>query len=72
MTPSQIAQARRKLGLTLEQFGAALGYGGSPQSMRTMAYRLERGERQLQPAQSLVLAAYLDGWRPVGWPHAIA
>jgi transcriptional regulator with XRE-family HTH domain len=41
--PSRLDEIRRKLGLTWEQFGAALGYGGN--NPGTNASRFMKGER---------------------------
>lgn len=66
MTPSDLALARRRLGLTLEQLGILLGYEGN--QIRQMTYRLERGERTLRRPQQLLMHAYLSGYRPDNWP----
>lgn len=66
MTPTDLALARKRLGLTLEQMGRMLGYDGS--QIRSMMHRLEIGERELRPAQRRLVDAYLSGYRPDDWP----
>ena len=63
MKPADILHARDKLGLTQAQFAQVLGYG---HVMRVS--QLERGERHPSPAAVRLIAAYLDGYRPAGWP----
>lgn len=67
MTPSDLAQARKRLGLTLEQMATLLGYQGSDR--RTMMHKIERGIRPLREPQRLLVVAYLSGYRPEDWPH---
>lgn len=66
MTPDEIAQSRRKLGLTLVQMAAMLGYDGN--QARGQMHHLETGRRELRPAQRRLLEAYLAGYRPRDWP----
>ena len=66
MTPADLALARKRLGLTLEQMGHMLGYGGS--QIRSMVHRLEIGRREIRPAQRRLVEAYLAGYRPQDWP----
>lgn len=66
MTPDQLKQARRKLGLTLEQMAHLLGYEG--EQRRQMVYDLETGRRRVRPPQERLVAAYLEGYRPKDWP----
>ena len=66
MTPIQLAQARRKLGLTLSQMAAMLGYDG--QQLRQMGYDLESGRRVVREPQRRLIEAYLSGYRPPDWP----
>lgn len=67
MTPIQLREARRKLGLSLEQMAAMLGYDGDHR--RQMMHRIEIGERALREPQRRLLDAYLDGYRPHDWPE---
>lgn len=68
MTPDELKQARRKLGLTLEQMATMLGYQGVQR--RQMMYDLEtgRGGRELREPQRRLVEAYLRGYRPEDWP----
>ena len=66
MTPDQLKQARRKLGLTLEQVALMLGYEG--EQARGQMHHLETGKRELRPAQRRLMEAYLAGYRPKDWP----
>ena len=67
MTPDQLREARRTLGLSQSELALMLGY--SPATGRHMVSHLERGERELQTAQRRLLDAYLDGYRPKDWPR---
>jgi len=66
MTPTQLQQARRKLGLTLSELAHLLGYEGV--QARSQAHHLETGRREIRPAQERLIRAYLDGYRPKDWP----
>jgi transcriptional regulator with XRE-family HTH domain len=66
MTPAQLHEARRKLGLTLEQMAAMLGYEGDHR--RQMLYDLESGRRTIREPQRRLVGAYLAGYRPDDWP----
>lgn len=67
MTPSQLANARQKLGLTLEQMATMLGYKGVHR--RQMQHDLETGRREIREPQRRLVEAYLAGYRPADWPH---
>jgi len=66
MTPTEMAQARQRLGLTLEQMAAMLGYQGVQR--RQMQYDLETGRREIREPQRRLVEAYLTGYRPNDWP----
>jgi transcriptional regulator with XRE-family HTH domain len=66
MTPTQLQQARRKLGLTLSELAYLLGYEGA--QARSQVHHLETGRREIRPAQERLIRAYLDGYRPEDWP----
>lgn len=66
MSPDQLARARKRLGLTLEQMADMLGYEGS--QAKSQVHHLETGRRQIRPAQRRLIEAYLDGYRPDDWP----
>jgi len=67
MTPSELKQARLKLGLSLSKMAAMLGYEGqhAAQQMRKM----ETGERSIREPQRRLMEAYLKGYRPPDWPQ---
>ena len=66
MTKDQIVEARRKLGLTLEQMATVLGYLG--EQRRHMMWDIETGRRPLREPQRRLVQAYLEGYRPGDWP----
>jgi len=66
MTPSQLAQARACLGLTLEAMATVLGYKGKQR--RQMQHDLETGRRTIREPQRRLVEAYLTGYRPDDWP----
>ena len=66
MTPIELSEARRKLGLTLEAMATMLGYQGAQR--RQMQHDLETGRRDLRPPQRRLVEAYLSGYRPQDWP----
>lgn len=67
MTPTQLSEARRKLGLSLSEFAYLLGYEG--EGARGHMHNLESGKRILMPAQRRLVEAYLAGHRPKDWPR---
>lgn len=66
MTPHQLARARERLGLTLEQMATVLGYEGVQR--RQMQYDLETGRKRIREPQRRLVEAYLAGYRPPDWP----
>lgn len=66
MTPSELKQARLRLGLSLDGMATMLGYQG--EQRRQMQYDLETGRRILREPQQRLMAAYLSGYRPHDWP----
>jgi len=67
MTPKQLAAARHRLGLTLEQMATLLGYAGGQR--RQIQYNLETGRRVIREPQRRLVEAYLAGYRPPDWPE---
>ena len=63
MTPAEIKQARKSLGLTAAKLAALLGYSG-PSSV----YDIEAGRQRASETVTRLLRAYLDGYRPADWP----
>ena len=55
-----------RLGLTLEEMARMIGYDGG--LGRSQVSHLEAGRRTIRPAQSRLVEAYLDGYRPRDWP----
>ena len=70
MTPTQLQQARRKLGLTLSDLAHLLGYEG--EQARSQIHHMETGRREIRPAQRRLIQAYLEGYRPKDWPTVAA
>lgn len=66
MTPKNIRQARKALGLTQHQMAAMLGYQG--ENRKVMMYDLESGRRPVREPQRRLAEAYLEGYRPKDWP----
>lgn len=66
MTPAEIREARRKLGLSLEQLATLLGYQG--EQRRQMMHKIEAGLRDLREPQRRLLEAYIEGYRPRDFP----
>lgn len=69
MTPDDMARARKRLGLTLEELATMLGYQGDQR--RQMQYDLETGRRFIREPQRRLIEAYLSGYRPDDWPQEI-
>lgn len=66
MTPSELREARLRLGLTLEQMATLLGYRGPHR--RQTACDLEAGRLAIREPQRRLVEAYLAGHRPEDWP----
>lgn len=66
MSGEEMKLARRKLGLTLEQMAAMLGYSGVQR--RQMQYDLETGRKPIMDVRRRLVEAYLIGYRPPDWP----
>ena len=73
MTPSELKEARLRLGLTLDQMATMLGYSGAQR--RQMMHKLEtepggspENYRTLRPVHARLVRAYLAGYRPPDWP----
>jgi DNA-binding transcriptional regulator YiaG len=68
MSPEEIIEARRKLGLTLAEMATMLGYEGKEGLRPALAHRLETGARRVREPHRRLLEAYLAGYRPKDWP----
>jgi transcriptional regulator with XRE-family HTH domain len=66
MTPEQLKQARRKLGLNLGQMAVLLGY--ETPTGKSQIQHMEAGRRPIMPAQRRLIELYLAGVRPPDWP----
>lgn len=63
MTPREFLKARHQLGLTQEQAARMLGYRN-----RSRISEIENGKTNPSTSVTLLLQAYLDGYRPKHWP----
>jgi DNA-binding transcriptional regulator YiaG len=61
MTPDQVREARKTLGLTQHQLAVLLRLGTDG---KRAVRRWETGDRPISGPASVVLDALLDGWRP--------
>jgi len=59
MTPDEFRTARARLGWTQAEAAKALGYHGAAKISA-----LETGRRAIGKTVSLLMQAYLDGWKP--------
>lgn len=67
MTPTELKEARRKLGLSTAQLATLLDT--DPQTIRRMEQRPDaKTFRNPAPRMLRLLRAYLDGYRPADWP----
>lgn len=66
LTPKQMEEARKKLGLSLHEMATMLGYLG--EQRRQMQYDLESGRKEIREPQKRLTEAYLSGYRPRDWP----
>lgn len=73
-TPEEFRAARLSLvnkadtrNISLAEMAELLGYSGK--NMNLMQRDLENGRREVRPAQARLMQAYLDGYRPEGWPE---
>lgn len=61
MTPEQVREARKTLGLTQHELAVLLRMGTDG---KRAVRRWESGDRPISGPASVVLDALLDGWRP--------
>jgi DNA-binding transcriptional regulator YiaG len=67
VTPTQLKEARRKLGLSSSQMARALGIG--PEAVRRLEMTSGKPtSRAVTPTTQRLIQAYLDGYRPSDWP----
>ena len=62
MTPAEFKQARQSLGLTQPQAADMVG-----RKLRNVQ-QWEAGDRAVDQAAALLVAAYIAGYRPADWP----
>lgn len=65
VSPEEFLSAREALDLDRGQFAFMLGMDGA--NANDQMFRLERGKRDVMPAQARLIAAYLAGYRPDDW-----
>lgn len=68
MTPQEINEARRKLGLTVKQFGKLLDITDESTMRKHMSAPDSNRYRPPSPRMVRLIRAYLDGYRPEDWP----
>lgn len=68
MTPAEIKEARKSLGLTQPQFGSVLRFGGKPAALQVRVSEIERGAQAITAERAELLRAYLSGYRCDDWP----
>ncbi len=67
MTPTQLREARRELGLSVRQLAAMLSV--DPDLVRRMEIQIgDEGHRPIRGSIQRLVRAYLDGYRPSDWP----
>ena len=69
MTPAEIKEARKKLGLSVNQLATMIDT--DPLSVRRMEGNPEaKTHRHPAPRMVRLIEAYLSGYRPLDWPHS--
>jgi len=63
MSGAEIAEARKRLGLSQEKLAYMLGF-----ERRHALSSIETGARTIRTPQQRLLDAYLAGYRPEDWP----
>lgn len=64
VTPKEIKQARKTLGLTARQLALLVGYRRA-----ATVYDVESGRETASGSVKRLIRAYLDGYRPSDWPQ---
>lgn len=68
MSPDDLKQARRTLGLSVADLAAMLGV--APSHLRRMEMQPgKEAHRPVRETTQRLVQAYLDGYRPPDWPH---
>jgi transcriptional regulator with XRE-family HTH domain len=60
MTGTQLAAIRKRLGLSLVEFGRALGYEGNRNTVQVAVSRYEAGAREIPPWIARLAAMYAE------------
>ena len=69
MTPTELREARQKLGLSVNQMATMIDT--DPLSVRRMEGNPEaKTHRRPAPRMVRLIEAYLSGYRPSDWPHS--
>lgn len=64
MSPDEIKEARRNLGLNQNQMASMLGY-----TAYNRISEFETGKRKPPEIAIRLISAYIDGYRPADWPE---
>jgi len=67
MTPVELYEARRRLGLTVTQFAHMIGHNQT--NVRRMEHAEWTNTRPVSRTTERLVRAYLDGYRPDDWPQ---
>lgn len=67
MTGDELRAIRRALGLSLKDFGRALGYTGSPNTISVQVRRYEAGARDIPPWIARLATMYERHGIPPEW-----
>lgn len=69
MTPAEMKDARKKLGLSVNQMATMIDT--DPLSVRRMEGNPDaKTHRHPAPRMVRLIEAYLSGYRPLDWPHS--
>jgi hypothetical protein len=72
MTPEELRNARRQLGLSLWGMATVLGYAGNYEMRKQMMAHLETGARPIREPQRRLVEALLSGYRPNDWDEVVS
>ncbi len=70
MTPAELKEARRKLGLSTAEMSEMLGFGSSRQGDHVRRLEMDPSRntaRGISETVRRLVQAYLDGYRPSDW-----
>ena len=69
MTPAELKQARKTLGLTQAELATALRMGGKRSSQTISDWETGRDGASPDATACELVRAYLSGYRPSNWPR---